>query len=196
MGGSANHLLMRQIGVPLLLAILATALATPILLVRYRLRLSAWMARRADDALPAEPPLAHRPASLPSANALLGRSRSAVRARARAWFAGFAAQALVLTAIVATGFGSRLSGPALLVVLAVLLLPAALVLLTASAASGWTRLLGLIAGLLPVLVWPGTAGELLRSMAQLYVLVPLLPLLLFHLRFWRGAAPQVFLLSL
>ena len=80
--------------------------------------------------------------------------------------------------------------------LAVLLLPAGLVVLLAQVASGWTRLIALGTTLLVLGFWPGLTGDLLRLLASMHVLLPLLPLLLFHLRFWRGAAPQVFLLTL
>ena len=83
-----------------------------------------------------------------------------------------------------------------MIALALFLIPAALVFLTVSTVSGWTRLLVFGAGLLVLSIWPSPTGDLLRAIALLYMLVPVMPLLLFHLRFWRGAAPLVFLLSL
>lgn len=188
--------LVRQIAVPLLLAVLATALFTPLLLLRYRSRVAALMARRLGEQ-PAPQPAALPPqAELPAAPELLARSTASVRLRARAWFLGFALQAALLTLLFALRFADGLGPVALLLALLVFLLPAGLVLLSVSAASGWIRLLAVAAGALLLMLWPGVAGDLLRSSAQLYVALPLAPLLLFHLRFWRGAAPLVFLLAL
>lgn len=191
-----HALLMRQLGVSLALAVIATGLITPPLLLLYRQRVSIWMGRKAGEALPAALPQSPARAALPASKQLRQRSRSAVWAGARAWCLGFAAQASVLTGLFAARHGSVLSAPAMVVALAVFLVPAALVLLMVSTASGWTRLSAVGIGLLVLGLWPGPSGGLLRAVALLYVALPMLPLLLFHLRFWRGAAPLVFLLAL
>jgi hypothetical protein len=196
MTGGVDYLLMRQIGVSLVLAVLVTVLFTPLLLLLYRRQVSAWMARKAGEA-PPPPPLGQASRSaLPPSGQLRQRSRAVVQARARAWFLGFAAQAAVLTLLFSARYAAVLSPTALLIAFGVFLLPAALVLFTVSTASGWTRLLAVGAVLVVLGLWPGLAGDLLREVALLYVGVPLLPLVLFHLRFWRGAAPLVFLLAL
>jgi hypothetical protein len=191
-----NDLLMRQLGVSLLLAIVATSLITPLLLLLYRRRVAILMARKAGESPPPALPQSPSRSALPASERLRRRSQAAVGARARAWFLGFAAQAAVLTWLFAARYASALSAPAMVAALGVFLVPAALVLVTESKASGWTRLLAVGSGLLVLGLWPGPSGELLRAIALLYVVVPMLPLLLFHLRFWRGAAPQVFLLFL
>jgi hypothetical protein len=135
-----HALLMRQLGVSLALAVIATGLITPPLLLLYRQRVSIWMGRKAGEALPAALPQSPARAALPASKQLRQRSRSAVWAGARAWCLGFAAQASVLTGLFAARHGSVLSAPAMVVALAVFLVPAALVLLMVSTASGWTRL--------------------------------------------------------
>jgi hypothetical protein len=191
-----NYLLMRQLGVSLLLAIVATSLITPPLLLLYRRRVAILMAHKAGESPPPALPQSPYRSALPASGRLRRRSQAAVVARARAWFLGFAAQAAVLTWLFAARYASVLSAPAMVAALGVFLVPAALVLLTESKASGWTRLLAVGTGLLVLGLWPGPSGELLREIALLHVVVPMLPLLLFHLRFWRGAAPLVFLLFL
>jgi hypothetical protein len=116
-----NALLMRQLGVSLVLAVVATGLITPPLLLLYRRRVTLWMVRKAGEAPPPALPQSPSRAVLPASD----------------------------------------------------------------------RLRLVVLGL-----WPGPSGELLRAIALLYVALPKLPLLLFHLRFWRGAAPLVFLLAL
>jgi len=185
-----------QLGVPLLLAVVATGLITPPLLLLYRRQLSVWMGRKAGETPPAALPESPFRAALPASERLRRRSQAAVGARARAWFLGFAAQAAVLTGLFAAQYASAFSAPAVVVALGVFLIPAALVLLTESKASGWTRLLAVGTGLLVLGLWRGPSGELLRAKALLYVMVPMLPLLLFHLRFWRAAAAPVFLLTM
>jgi hypothetical protein len=197
MSVSLEMRLIQQLGISLLLAVVATALLTPVLLVLYRRRVSAQMARKAGEAAPA--PTALVAAGLPALRSAGGdlrrRSRAIVAQRARAWFLGFAAQALLLTLLFAVRYANALSAPALLLALVAFLLPAGLVLFSVISASGWTRLLVVAGGLLLVLSWPGLQGEVLRSVASLYVGLPLLPLLLFQLRFWRGAAAELFLLA-
>lgn len=198
MNVSPEFRLVQALSISLLLAVLVTALLTPLLLVLYRRRVSALMARKAGEAAPAPAALvaAGLPAALPAGGDLRRRSSAIVAQRARAWFLGFAAQALLLTLLFAVSYANALSAPALLLALLTFLLPAVLVLLSVISASGWTRLLVVAGGLLLVLAWPGAQGELLRSVARLYVGLPLLPLLLFQLRFWRGVAAELFLLGL
>ena len=196
MASGLNDHLEKLFGVPLLLAVVATGLITPPLLLLYRRRLSVWMGRKAGETPPATLPESPFRAALPTSERLRRRSQAAVGARARAWFLGFAAQAAVLTGLFAAQYASAISAPAMVVALGVFLIPAALVLLTESKASGWSRLLAVGTGLLVLMLWRGPSGELLGAIALLYVVVPMLPLLLFHLRFWRGAAPLVFLLLL
>jgi hypothetical protein len=194
--GSFDYRIVKQISVSLLFAVIGTALLTPPLMLVYRSRVSAWMARKADQA-PVSPPQALYPhTALPPVDQLRRHSRSGVVARARAWFLGFAIQAALLSILFAARYADQLSVPAVLMSLGVFLVPAALVLVGVNIASGWSRLLVIGAIFLPLLLWPGLSGDLLRLIARLYVGIPLAPLLLFHLRFWRGAAPLVFLLAL
>lgn len=196
MAAGFNDVVMRQLGVSLLLAVVVTGLITPPLLLLYRRQVSALMARKGGEAAPPALPQSSSRSASPPPEGLRGRSRAAVTARAHAWFTGFAVQAAWLTGLFAARYASVVSAPAMVMALGVFLVPAALVLLTESTASGWTRLLAVGTGLLVLGVWWGPSGELLRSIALPYVMVPVLPLLLFHLRFWRGAAPLVFLLAL
>lgn len=194
--GATDVDLVRQYAVSLLLAILATALFTPVLLLLYRSRIGAWMGRSAGAAPPLAVPERAGAVALPPLPELLHRSRHGVRTRARAWLLGFGVQALLLALLFAARYSEQLSPGAWLLALGVLLLPAALILLSVSTASGWSRLLVVGLALLALSRWPGLTGELVRQVAELHVGLPLVPLVLFHLRFWRGAAPLVFLLAL
>ena len=86
MASGLNYPLMRQLGVPLLLAVVATGLITPPLLLLYRRRLSVWMGRKAGETPPAALPGSPFRAALPASERLRRRSQAAVGARARAWF--------------------------------------------------------------------------------------------------------------
>lgn len=180
-------------GVPLLFAVLGTVFLTPWLMLRYRQRVSAWMAYSDDDHPgPAAPPprLPLDPlAPLPSPVALFQRSQSVVRARAMAYGIGFGSQAVVLTVLFVIGYAEVITMPLIVLALAVFLIPAALVWLRVSVASGWVQLLIIGIGLVLLGLPGGLLGELTRLIVRNYIGIPLLPLALFHLRFWRGAAP-------
>jgi hypothetical protein len=79
-----HALLMRQLGVPLLLAVVATGLITPPLLLLYRRRVSLWMGRKAGESPPPAMPQSPSRARLPASDQLRRRSRAAVWFRARA----------------------------------------------------------------------------------------------------------------
>lgn len=74
--------LISQLGVPLLLAVVATGLITPPLLFLYRRRVSLWMGRKAGEAPPPALPQSPSRALLPASDQLRRRSRAAVWARA------------------------------------------------------------------------------------------------------------------
>jgi hypothetical protein len=202
--------LMRYLGVPLLFTLVVTLLITPILTLFYRNRLKILMAARgAGQGLEAA---SSSPAALASsvpapAQALVAlgglgqRAGRAMAARCNAYAAAAGVQALVLTALFARDYGSAMSWFGLLVVLLVFLLPTVWLVIQIRAVCGWFRLGGGCLALLGVLMVLGRllgvdAVSLMLSVGVLHMLLPALLLLVLNLRFWRGAAPFVFLIAL
>jgi len=198
--------LMRYVGVPLLFTLVVALLVTPVLTLFYRNRLKILMAARsAGQGLEAA---SSSPAALASfapapAQALVAlgglgqRAGRAMAARCNAYAAAAGVQALLLTALFARGYGSVMSWFGLLVVLLVFLLPTVWLVIQVRAVWGWFRLGGGVIALLVVLmVSGGLLGGDAVSLMLFVVLLPALILLVLNLRYWRGAAPLVFLIAL
>ena len=201
---------MRYLGVPLLFTLVVALLVTPILTLFYRNRLKILMAARsAGQGLEAA---SSSPAALASsapapAQALVAlgglgqRAGRAMAARCNAYAAAAGVQALVLTALFARGYGPAMSWFGLLVVLLVFLLPTVWLVIQIRAVWSWFRLGGGVIALLVVLMVSGgllgvDAVSLMLSVVELHILLPALILLVLNLRYWRGAAPLVFLIAL
>jgi len=189
-----------------LYAVVITLLLSPAMLWLYRRRVTRWMERTGSNAAasPAEdgapPAITWR--TLFSHGAAAGRSRLIPTSGAGTWriVAGYAvgglACTLVLTACFGFAFADQMTMTAGVTVVLVYLLPvlATGLYLLSTRTVVRVGVFAAIGILLYVLL--GSRQDLGLSLFTLFVLPPVLLLLIFSLRFWRGVAPMVMLLAL
>ncbi len=190
-------------------AMVLTLLVSPVLLFWYRRRVAHWMRQDAPNAAP-PPPLADaaqvaiRWVRMASTGAY-GASKAAVGGKHvlpdfRRLVAGHAcggiACALLLTACLCVLYAHLFSASMLVTTLVVFLLPVWATVLLLLSASSRLRLLGFVGAALLLLLLLGVRQGLAATLFGTFVLVPLLLLLVFCLRFWRGVAPLVFVVAL
>src|SRR5438552_9538286 len=213
MNSGGTMLLAELIAVPALFTILLAALSSPIAPWRYRRRVAAWMAADADSSWPRDnvgtvSPLTQAPTvtwtslsppqKAPSASTLsplLATAKAALRRSAATYAIAGLANAAFLTLLFYFAFSGSASGVALeaaFVVFALPVLAIALYLLVSSVA---VRIGVFAAGLLTIYVLLGSARGLAGTVFELFVLLPTALFLLFGLRFWRGVAPLMLLVS-
>ena len=199
-GSITVYLILRQLIFSLVMALLGTMAMTPLLMVRYRQRVSVWMMTRSDTAAPLYDPAASAAAANGSALAaapnLWQCAEASIRARSWAYAAGGASQALLLSLLFTMRYRALLSLPTILGSLAVFLLPTLFSLAQLRIVSGWRKLLLVPAALLVGFLLSGGMARVLLVIFNLHIILPALVLLVFNLRFWRGAAPLVFLLAI
>jgi hypothetical protein len=191
--------LFKQLGVSFVLAIVLALVATPLLLMGYRRTVGQGMRARAGRAAAAErsgSATAPQAATRAVDTDLWLAARRVIRQRGLAYGFGGAAQALLLGSLYLSQQPAARFPAGVLSALAVFLVPTVVAVVLVVLASGWTRLLLIPAVLLLTLVLSGAAAGLLVEMFSLHLLVPAAVLLIFSVRFWRGAAPLVFLLAL
>jgi len=197
--------------VSLVLSFALVTVLSPLLLWWYRRRVAHWMRQgRAGDepavTTQAEPPgPPPRWVRLPGQLATAATSSLPADSDARApgqlrLVAGHAASggvcALLLTAAFCSLYAQYLSAAMVAAVLLAALVPTAALVLVLMSASARQRVLSAAAA--GALLWmlPGELRGLASSLYLVFVLVPLGLLLVFGLRFWRGVAPMVLVVSL
>ena len=203
------------IALPALFTVLLAALLSPIALWLYRRRVSACMAADAgagsswprDNLDTASPPtqaptvtwtslrLAQKVLSVGVLSPLLTTAKGALRRTATTYAIAGLANAAFLTLLFYLAFSGSASGSALEAAFAVFALPVLAIALYLLVSSIAVRI-GLFAtALIAIYVLLGSARGLAGTLFELFVLLPTALFLLFSLRFWRGVAPLVLLVS-
>ncbi|MFY7863300.1 hypothetical protein [Roseateles sp.] len=197
--------------VSLVLSFALVTVLSPLLLWWYRRRVAHWMSQgRADDeaaaTTQADPP-GPPPRWVRLSGQLATAATSSLPAGPHTWspgqlrlVAGHAASggicALLLTVAFCSLFSQYLSATMVATVLLAALVPTAALVLVLLSTSTRQRVLSAAAA--GALLWmlPGDSQSLASSLYLLFVLAPLGLLVVFGLRFWRGVAPMVLVVSL
>ena len=194
------YLIQRQLILSLFMALIGTVIFTPILLTQYRNRMSIWMNKSSrdnnDSALKTEASSSMNTESRSVSNHFWRRSQRIIQARGFAYGVAGASQTFLLSVLFALNYRTELSPTVVLVGFAVFLLPTLFTIVQIRVTSGWTKLLVLPCTFFAVLLLSGRAAPLIFSIFKLHIFLPTLIFLVFNLRFWRGAAPLVFLLAM
>ena len=190
--------------VPVLFAVVLTALACPVILLLYRARATRWM--RASSTLAGWPDPVPPATDVPIrwsvaagavdglSNPLASRVAGGVRRRALACAAGGVASAMLSTVLFGAAFSGSVSATILSAVFGVFCLPAVLIAgHVAGRAKGTVAAVSACGGLLLLL---GPLGELGFLVAGAFIAAPALIFAIFALRFWRGVAPYVLIITL
>ena len=203
------------IAVPALFTILLAALLSPIALWLYRRRVSAWMAAAAgaDSRWPrgdvaSAPPAVQAPTvtwtslsppqKISSAGALgplFATAKAALWRTTATYIIAGLANAIFLTLLFYFAFSASASGTALEAAFAVFTLPVLAIALYLLVSSVAVRVALFTLALITIYALLGSARGLAGTVFELFVLLPTALFLLFSLRFWRGVAPLVLLVS-
>jgi hypothetical protein len=194
--------------VPVVLTLVLTVVASPLLLLGYRRRVRAWMdagsggaeagwggAAETEYALPASitfkqlDAAAGGTASTPAAEI----ARLGARGAALSYAAGGLVHAFILALVFIAAHSDIVSTHAIAVAWPIFCVPALFTVLYVLGVSGAVQIAVFAALVVALYLAPGISGDLALLVFQLHVLVPAVLFLVFSLRFWRGIAPFVLL---